>query len=103
MTPNQVVAYNIKRIRKLRGWTQEEAAAQLEHHLGERWSNAVWSAAERSVGGTRVRHFDADELVALSKAFEVPITWWFLEPVDREPEVPPSIVERELTERAAIA
>lgn len=80
LTPGQVVAYNLARARKLRGWTQEQAADRLEPHLGVRWSNVVLSGAERSYVGKRVRQFTADEIVAFAKAFELPITWFFLPP-----------------------
>jgi hypothetical protein len=80
MDPNQVVAYNLARARHLRGLTQDEAAAALEPYLGVRWSNASWSQAERSVGGRFVRRFDAEEIVAFARAFELPVTWFFLPP-----------------------
>src|SRR5215207_10252431 len=64
LTPNQLVAYNLHRARIMRGWTQEEAAEQLEPFLGKRWSKASFSAAERSVTGDRAREFTVDELVA---------------------------------------
>jgi len=82
-TPNQVVAYNLRRARELReptGFTQDQAAEHLEKFLGERWSTAVFSAAERSVTGKRVRVFDADTIHALARAFEVPIGFFFLPP-----------------------
>lgn len=80
MDPNQVVAYNLARARQLRGLTQDEAAAALEPFLGVRWSKASFSQAERSVAGKFVRRFDAEEIVAFARAFEVPITWFFLPP-----------------------
>lgn len=80
LTPNQVVAYNLAQARLLRGWTQEEAAAALEPHVGKRWSKATFSAAERSVAGDRVRQFDADEIVAFARAFALPVSWFFLPP-----------------------
>ncbi len=80
LTPNQVVAYNLAQARLLRGWTQEEAAAALEPHVGKRWSKATFSAAERSVAGDRVRQFDADEIVAFARAFGLPVSWFFLPP-----------------------
>ena len=86
-TANQVVAANIRRCRKRRGWTQDEFAERLEKVLGERWSIAVVSAAERSVTGKRVREFTADELVALARTFEVPISSLF-EPCDAVLRVP---------------
>ncbi len=76
-TPNQLVAQRIALARQLRGWTQEEAADRLEKFLGAKWSPATFSIVERSVDGKRIRQFTADELVALSRTFEVPIGWWF--------------------------
>ncbi len=84
LSPNQVVAANLVAARRRRGWTQEQAADELAAKLGTRWSKAAWSWAERSVDGKRIRQFTADELVALSLAFAVPLGWWFLPP---DPEV----------------
>ena len=79
-SPNQMVAYNLRRARQLHGWTQEETAEKLEVYLGERWSKATLSAAERSVAHPeRVRQFSADELVAFAVTFELPVSF-FLEP-----------------------
>ncbi len=86
MLPNQLVAYNIRRARELRSWTQDRAAEELEKYLGERWSKASWSAAERSAETQRLREFNADELFALSRAFRLPIGWFFLPP--DPPDVP---------------
>lgn len=80
LTPNQLVAWNLTRARQLRGWTQEEAAERLEPHLGERWSRATMSMAERSIDGSRIRRFDADDLLALSQAFDLPITYFLVPP-----------------------
>ncbi len=80
MTPNQVVAYNVRAARRLRGWTQEESAERLELHLGERWSKASFSAAEQSVEGKRVRQFSADDIYALARTFELPPQWFLLPP-----------------------
>jgi hypothetical protein len=79
-TPNQLVAFNLKLARNLRGWTQDEAAIRLEPLLGTRWSKAVFSAAERSVDGRRAREFTADEIVAFALAFRLPVAWFFLPP-----------------------
>ena len=80
LTPNQVVAFNLAQARQLRGWTQQQAIDALEPFLGARWSVANYSAAERSVDGGRVRNFDADEIVAFARAFELPVTWFFMPP-----------------------
>lgn len=81
LTPNQIVAANLRRARLEHRLTQDEATARLEPHLGARWSRATYSAVEHSVdAGGRIRRFDADDLVALSKAFERPISYFLLPP-----------------------
>lgn len=78
MTPNQIVSYNLARARALRGWTQEEAAEALAPYLGARLSFASFSAMERSAHRVdRVKVFSADELLALSRAFDLPIGYFF--------------------------
>jgi hypothetical protein len=80
LTPNQVIAYNLAQARLWKSWTQEQACDALEPYLGKRWSKANYSAAERSVDGSRIRQFDADEIVAFARAFDMPIGWFFLPP-----------------------
>src|SRR5687767_8644167 len=80
MTPNQVVAYNLTRAREWKGWTQDQLADALEPYLGKRWSKASVSQAERSVAGRFIRQFDADEIVALARATDLPIGWFFMPP-----------------------
>ncbi|MCU0271557.1 MAG: helix-turn-helix transcriptional regulator [Acidimicrobiales bacterium] len=83
-SPNQIVALNVGRARALRGWTQEQAAEALAPYLGTKWSNASFSAVERSIAGTRVKQFSADELVALSRGFDLPLGWFFTPPPPSE-------------------
>jgi transcriptional regulator with XRE-family HTH domain len=87
MTANQLVAYNLRRAREEHGWTQEQAALYLEERLGERWSKASFSVAERSgdEDSTRKREFSANELVAIAATFGKPVEWFFALPdgVDR--------------------
>jgi transcriptional regulator with XRE-family HTH domain len=80
LTPNQIVAYNLTRARQLRGWTQQQVADALEPHLGVRWSPASVSQSERSVTGRFIRQFDADEIVAFARAFNLPLVWFLLPP-----------------------
>lgn len=80
LTANQLVAYNLMRIRKTLGLSQAQAAERLEPHLGVRWSKAVYSAAERSYHGNRVRQFTADDLIGLALAFGVPVVYFFMPP-----------------------
>jgi transcriptional regulator with XRE-family HTH domain len=88
ITPNQIVAFNLTEARRLRGWTQEEAAAELEPYVGARWSKATFSSAERSIDGHRVRQFTADEIVAFSRCFDVPIGYFFMPPRPSQSETP---------------
>jgi transcriptional regulator with XRE-family HTH domain len=76
VTVNQVVAWNIAWLRRETGVTQRE----LGEVLG--WSNVSVSEAERSWDGKRTREFDAEELIALSLAFGVPLNALFLPPLD---------------------
>jgi transcriptional regulator with XRE-family HTH domain len=80
LSPNQVVAFNLARAREHKGWTQDEAAEALAPYLGTRWSKASVSQAERSIAGKFIRNFDADEIVAFARAFELPVGWFFLPP-----------------------
>ena len=77
---NEIVAYNLRRARELRGWTQEEAAAALEPLLGQRLPQASISAMERAYEGERRREFDAHELLAFALAFDLPLVWFLLPP-----------------------
>lgn len=77
---NEIVAYNVRRARELRGWTQEEAAIALEPLLGQRLPQASISAMERAYEGERRREFDAHELLAFALAFDLPLFWFFLPP-----------------------
>lgn len=77
VTVNQVVAYNMAAFRRASNLTQEE--------LGERvggWSPASVSAAERSWDSSRVKKFDADELIAIAEALVIPLPALFLPPED---------------------
>lgn len=77
---NEVIAYNFRRARELRGLTQPEAAAALEPFLGQRLPQASISAIERTFGGDKHREFDAQELLAFACAFDLPLLWFFLPP-----------------------
>jgi transcriptional regulator with XRE-family HTH domain len=80
MTANQVVSYRLREARRLRGWTQDQAAEHLAPYLGVRWSAASFSGAEGGAhAGRRVREFCADELLAFARAFRLPL-WFFLLP-----------------------
>lgn len=77
---NQVVAYNVKAARELRGWTQEDLADRLEPYLGQRLTQAGVSSIERAWDSDRRREFDAHELLIFSLVFDLPMLWFLLPP-----------------------
>lgn len=77
---NQVVAYNIREARQLRGWTQEELADRLEPYLGQRLTQAGISSIERAWDSDRRREFDAHELLIFAMVFDLPMLWFLLPP-----------------------
>jgi hypothetical protein len=77
---NQVVAFNVKAARELRGWTQDELATRLEPYLGQRMTQAGVSSIERAWDGDRRREFDAHELLVFAMVFELPIVWFLFPP-----------------------
>jgi len=81
LTPNQIVAFNLRRARQLHNWTQAEAAEHLEPYLGQRWSKATFSVAERSPDhADRIRQFTADDLIAFAATFELPVSFFLTPP-----------------------
>lgn len=84
ITTSQVIAWNLRRARNLRVLTQEQVAALLARTLGEQWSVATYSAAERSVAGQRVRRFTVEELQAFCDAFDLPIAFFLTPPPGTE-------------------
>lgn len=88
-TARQLVAANLVAARALQGWTQAEAAEAVQR-WGLNWSRAVLSQAEatvRTTGDQGGRSFTAGELLALSGAFGVPLTWWFVPPTENADDV----------------
>jgi hypothetical protein len=89
-TTNQLVAWNLRAARKLRGLSQREAAERLEPHMGVKWTPQTFSGVEvgslkpDAVQEGRVRQFTADELMAFSLAFDLPLFWFFLPPDPQE-------------------
>ena len=83
----QVVAYNFRTARKLRGWTQIEAAERLAPFLGYRPTQAGISVIECAHDGGRPCRFDVRKLVAFTLAFDLPLVW-FLLPPPLDPRVP---------------
>jgi transcriptional regulator with XRE-family HTH domain len=79
-TPNQVVAYNLKRARTLRGLTLDETALRLTKYVGETWTRANLSALERSQTGGRPRRFETHDLVIYALVFDLSPLWFLMPP-----------------------
>jgi len=75
-----IAGQNLKYLRRLRGWTQEEFADHLAPYHGQRLTQASVSAIERAWDGDRRREFDAHELLVFAMVFNLPIIWFLLPP-----------------------
>lgn len=82
LSPNQIVAFNIERLRRERGWGAQETANRLGSILGREISLASYSAMERSIEGKRIKHFDADEIFAFARVFGVRVWTLFWPPIN---------------------
>ena len=81
MTANQVVAYNMAKARALRGWTQERVGEELAPYVGVKLSNQTISIMESSARQSeRIRVFSADDLLALSRGFDLPLGFFLVPP-----------------------
>ena len=79
---NQIVAYNLRAARKLKGMTQEDLARRIETVSGTRCTHTMVSELERSWDGPRHREFDAHEIAVFSLALRVPMAYFFLPPLN---------------------
>ena len=78
-TPNQIVAYNLRRARLVEGWTQQQTADALGI------SRANYSLIEGSFGrDSRIRNFTADDLLVYSELFDLPVLWFLLPPISSD-------------------
>lgn len=104
LTPNQVVAYNLQRARKLRGLNQQTLGQRLAELTGRPWSKATISALERSIDDVqRARRFDADQIVSFAEVLNVPVGWFFLRPASGRADASNDVIAREMSERESIA
>lgn len=82
--PDLLVSWNLRKARKLRGWTQAEATQRLDTY-GLSWSVASLSDAERAwTPEGRAREFTASDLTVFSLTYDLPLAWWFLPPPPEE-------------------
>ena len=80
LSASGIVAINLRKARELRGLSQAEAGERLGRYLRRPWSAASVSAAERSWERPPERSFTANEIDGFSRAFGLPMLWFFLPP-----------------------
>lgn len=74
MTAAENISRNVRRLRRARGWTQEEAAQLFGRIAGApAMSKASWSAGERAPETGRPKSWTANEVAALAELFGIPV------------------------------
>jgi hypothetical protein len=88
LTANQVVAANIEAARKRKRWTQFWMVKELSK-FGVRWSRENYAMSiPTSAKGTRIREFNADEILAFAQALDIAIWTLFIPPLDTTVRLP---------------
>lgn len=68
------ISRNVRRLRRARGWTQEEATQRFAQIAGiPAMTKAWWSAGERAPETGRPKSWTANEVATLAELFEVPV------------------------------
>ena len=108
---HQVVAYNFRRAREEKGWTQDQTSDELAPYLGYKLRQAGVSAIEKTFDSERKRNLDVGEVAAFARCFDVPLAWFFTPPPSMTslplatpgPEDPPEGTQANLAELLSIA
>lgn len=77
-----VVGNNVRKLRKENGWIMKDLCARMAEQgfpLDETHLSYIERSADMAAAGRRVTLVDADKLMAFSKAFNVPISYFFQE------------------------
>ncbi len=80
MSIEQIVSHNFQRAREERGWNQKEVSDRLIPLLGYELRQTGVSRIEKCGYGDHRRAFAANELLAFSQCFDLPLGWWFIPP-----------------------
>ena len=92
-TPNQIVAWNLRRLREESGLSQPRLAELMAHH-GLPWTTFTVSDAELAADpDRRGRRFTPDELVLLATLFCVTPTTFLVPPMPSDVEAEMVVVE----------
>ena len=71
LTPNAVIAWNMRRLRRERGWTQAELAERMTRRDDKPWTFSMVSDAETAGRSGRDRQFTVNEVSVLARVFQV--------------------------------
>ena len=77
-TPNAVIAWNVRRLRRARGWTQTELAERLSERDDKPWTFSMVSDAETAGRTDRDRQFTVNEVSVLARVFQVSVIALFV-------------------------
>lgn len=78
LTPNAVIAWNVRRLRRQRGWTQTDLAARLTERDDKPWTFSMVSDAETAGRTDRDRQFTINEVNVLARVFQVSVVALFV-------------------------
>ena len=78
LTPNAVIAWNVRRLRRERGWTQAELADRLSERDDKPWTFSMVSDAETAGRADRNRQFTVNEVSVLARVFQVSVIALFV-------------------------
>jgi transcriptional regulator with XRE-family HTH domain len=78
LTPNAVIAWNVRRLRRDRGWTQAELAERLSERDDKPWTFSMVSDAETAGRTDRDRQFTVNEVSVLARVFQVSVIALFV-------------------------
>ena|GEM_PF-6713179 len=78
LTPNAVIAWNVRRFRRQRGWTQNDLAERLSDRDGKPWTVSMVSDAETAGRTDRDRQFTINEVNVLARIFQVSVVALFV-------------------------
>ena len=78
LTPNAVIAWNVRRLRRERGWTQAELAERLSERDDKPWTFSMVSDAETAGRADRNRQFTVNEVSVLARVFQVSVIALFV-------------------------
>ena len=78
LTPNAVIAWNVRRLRRERGWTQAELAERLSERDDKPWTFSMVSDAETPGRADRNRQFTVNEVSVFARVFQVSVIALFV-------------------------